>query len=292
MEGCQHGKSIINNNNMKKLKDFGFNTDNNTYIIAEIGINHGGDISVAKQLIDSAARAGADAVKFQTYITEKRVSKDSPIFDILKKCELPFEAFKELKVYSKKQNIEFFSTPFDIESVDYLESINVGLYKIASFDIGNMDLLIKVAKTNKPIIMSVGMSSSDEITKAYNCIKKYNGRIALLHCVSAYPTNERDSNISAIFSLNESFKDCIIGQSDHTNDIDVPIYSVCSGAQILEKHFKLNESMECVDAPVSITELQLKNLVMQTRRIEKIMGSSKLQIRDCEKGSLIYRRKS
>ena len=112
-------------------------------IIAEIGINHGGDISVAKQLIDSAARTGADAVKFQTYRTEKRVSKDSPIFDILKKCELPFEAFKELQLYSKRLNIDFFSTPFDIESVDYLESINVDLYKIASFDIGNMDLLEK-----------------------------------------------------------------------------------------------------------------------------------------------------
>ncbi len=277
---------------MKKLKDFGFSTDNNTYIIAEIGINHGGNISIAKQLIDSAARTGADAVKFQTYITEKRVSKDSPIFDILKKCELPFEAFKELQEYAKKQNIEFFSTPFDIESVDYLESINVGLHKIASFDIGNKDLLLKVAKTNKPIIMSVGMSNVDEITKAYNWIKKYNSKIALLHCVSAYPTYEGDSNISAIFSLKETFKDCIIGQSDHTNDIDVPIYSACSGAQILEKHFKIDEAMECVDAPVSITEMQLKNLVIQIRRIEKIMGSPKLQIRDCEKGSLIYRRQS
>jgi len=277
---------------MKKLKDFGFNTDNNTYVIAEIGINHGGDISVAKQLIDSAARTGADAVKFQTYRTEKRVSKDSPIFDILKKCELPFEAFKELQLYSKRLNIDFFSTPFDIESVDYLESINVDLYKIASFDVGNMDILEKVAKTNKPIILSVGMSNVDEITNAYNCIKKYNANLALLHCVSAYPTNETDSNISAIFSLKDNFKDCVIGQSDHTNDIDVPLFSVCSGAQILEKHFKIDESMECVDSPVSITELQLKNMVSQTRRIEKIMGSSELQIRECEKGSLVFRRKS
>ncbi len=277
---------------MKKLKDYGFNTDNSTYVIAEIGINHGGDISVAKQLIDSAAKTGADAVKFQTYRTEKRVSKDSPIFDILKKCELPFEAFKELQLYSKRLNIDFFSTPFDFESVDYLESINVDLYKIASFDIGNMDLLEKVAKTNKPIILSVGMSNVDEITNAYNCIKKYNDKLALLHCVSAYPTDEKDSNISAIFSLKDNFKDCVIGQSDHTNDIDVPLFSVCSGAQILEKHFKIDESMECVDSPVSITELQLKNMVSQTRRIEKIMGSSELQIRDCEKGSLVFRRKS
>lgn len=277
---------------MKNLKDFGINTDNKTYIIAEIGINHGGDIKLAKNLIDSVARTGADAVKFQTYLTEKRVPKDSPIFDILKKCELPFEAFKELQSYSNKLNLDFFSTPFDNESVEYLESINVDLYKIASFDIGNMLLLEKVAKTNKPIIMSVGMSNIDEIQNAYNCIKRYNNRIALLHCVSSYPTNESDSNISTIFNLKENFKDCIIGQSDHTNDIDVPSFSVCAGAQILEKHFKIDESMECVDSPVSITESQLKNLVLQTRRIEKIMGSSKLQLRDCEKGSTVFRRKS
>ena len=136
------------------------------------------------------------------------------------------------------------------------------------------------------------MSNIDEIQNAYNCIKKYNNRIALLHCVSSYPTNESDSNISSIFNLKENFKDCIIGQSDHTNDIDVPAFSVSAGAQILEKHFKIDKSMECVDSPVSITELQLKNLVIQTRRIEKIMGSSELHTRECEKSSLIYRRKS
>ena len=277
---------------LKNLRSFGFNTDNQTYIIAEIGINHGGDINLAKKLIDSVARTGADAVKFQTYLTEKRVSKDSPIFDILKKCEFPFQAFKELQIYANKLNLDFFSTPFDSESVEYLESINIDLYKIASFDIGNMDLLEKVAKTNKPIIMSVGMSNIDEIQNAYHCIKKYNDNIALLHCVSAYPTDETDSNISTIFNLKENFKDCIIGQSDHTNDIDVPAFCVSAGAQILEKHFKIDESMECVDSPVSITELQLKNLVTQTRRIEKIMGSSELKTRECEKGSLIYRRKS
>ena len=277
---------------MKNLRDFGFNTENKTYIIAEIGINHGGDINLAKKLIDSVARTGADAVKFQTYLTEKRVPKDSPIFDILKKCELPFDSFLELKDYSNELGLDFFSTPFDNESVDYLESINIDLYKIASFDIGNMDLLEKVAKTNKPIIISVGMSNIDEITSAYNCIKKYNNNIALLHCVSAYPTDESDSNISAIFNLKESFNDCVIGQSDHTNDIIVPTYSVCAGAQILEKHYKIDDSMDCVDSPVSITENQMKDLVQETRRAEIIMGNSELNIRECEKGSLMFRRKS
>ena len=154
---------------MKTILDLGIKANGKVFTIAEIGINHGGDINIAKQLINSAVKAGADAVKFQTYITEKRVPSDSPIFTILKNCELPFEAFKELKEYSDAKGVIFFSTPFDEESVDYLESIKVELYKIASFDIGNMDLLEKVAKTNKPIIMSVGMSNIDEIKNAYNC---------------------------------------------------------------------------------------------------------------------------
>jgi sialic acid synthase SpsE len=290
MEGCLAGKTLINYD-MKNLKLNGFNTENNTFIIAEIGINHNGDINLAKKLIKSAARAGVDAVKFQTYLTEKRVPKDSSIFNILKKCELPFESFLELKLYSEKLNVEFFSTPFDNESVDFLKSIDISLFKIASFDIVNIKLLEKIAKTNKPIILSVGMSNFSEINKAYKTIRSFNDKIALLHCVSSYPTNENDSNISVINKLKESF-DCIIGQSDHTNDIQVPLYSVCCGAQILEKHFMIDETMDCVDAPVSITERQMKKLVYETRRIEKIMGSPVLETRECEKGSLIFRRKS
>lgn len=276
---------------MKDLKRHGFNTKNNTYIIAEIGINHNGDITLAKKLIESASRAGVDAVKFQTYLTEKRVSKDSPIFEILKKCELPFHSFLELKLHAEKFNVEFFSTPFDNESVSFLESIDTGLYKIASFDIVNLKLLERIAKINKPIILSVGMSNLSEINLAYKTIRSSNDNIALLHCVSSYPTDEKDSNLSVINSLKESF-DCIIGQSDHTNDILVPLYSVCCGAQILEKHFMIDETFECVDAPVSITENQMKKLVSETRRIEKIMGSPELKTRECEKGSLIFRRKS
>jgi sialic acid synthase SpsE len=290
MEGCLAGKTLINYD-MKNLKLNGFNTENNTFIIAEIGINHNGDINLAKKLIKSAARAGVDAVKFQTYLTEKRVPKDSSIFNILKKCELPFESFLELKLYSEKLNVEFFSTPFDNESVDFLKSIDISLFKIASFDIVNIKLLEKIAKTNKPIILSVGMSNFSEINKAYKTIRSFNDKIALLHCVSSYPTNENDSNISVINKLKESF-DCIIGQSDHTNDIQVPLYSVCCGAQILEKHFMIDETMDCVVAPVSITERQMKKLVYETRRIEKIMGSPVLETRECEKGSLIFRRKS
>ena len=125
---------------MKKLKDFGFNTTNNTYVIAEIGINHGGDLNLAKRMIDSVKKTGADAVKFQTYKTEKRVPNDSPIFEILKKCELSYKAFEELQTYAKSLGIDFFSTPFDNESVDFLHQIKCDIYKIASFDLVNKNL--------------------------------------------------------------------------------------------------------------------------------------------------------
>ncbi|MBT5400084.1 hypothetical protein HOL24_06040 [bacterium] len=277
---------------IKKLRDFGFNTDNRTYIIAEIGINHRGDINIAKKLIDSAVRSGVDAVKFQTYITEQRAPKgNSEVFKILKDLELPFEAFKELKDYASKYDVDFFSTPFDKESVDYLESIGTDLYKIASFDIVNHQLLREVAKTGKPVIMSVGMSNLDEIEDAYNILKEGTNSIAILHCISSYPTIEKDSNLSNIYKIQEQY-DCIIGQSDHTNDIKVPIYAAAAGAQILEKHFKIDDDFECVDAPVSITEIQMKKMVEKVRDLEKIFGNEDFGLREAEKGVDIFRRPS
>jgi N,N'-diacetyllegionaminate synthase len=276
---------------IKKLRDFGFNTDNRTYIIGEIGINHRGDINVAKKLIDSAARSGVDAVKFQTYITEQRAPKgNDQIFNILKDLELPFEAFKELKDHTKQYDIDFFSTPFDKESVEYLDSIGTDLYKIASFDVINHKLLRAVAKTGKPVIMSVGMSNLDEIATAYNILKKGTNSIAILHCISSYPTIETASNLSNIYKIQEQF-DCIIGQSDHTNDIKVPIYAAAAGAQILEKHFKIDEEFECIDSQVSITELQMHKLIKQVRVLEDIFGSESFGIRKSEEGSEIFRRK-
>jgi len=274
---------------MKNLKDFGFNTNNKTYVIAEIGINHGGDINLAKKMIDSVSRTGADAVKFQTYITEKRVSKDSPIFDILKKCELSFNAFEELQTYSKSLNIDFFSTPFDSDSVDFLNSIGCDIYKIASFDIVNKELLKKVASLKKPVIMSTGMSNLKEINTAYNILTQKTDKIALLHCISSYPTEENDANLLAISHLKESFN-CVIGHSDHTNDIKVPLLAVAAGAQVIEKHFKIDDNMDCVDAPVSISESQLKELVSGIREIEKIFGDGFMGITSAEKEIVPFRR--
>ena len=278
---------------IKNLKNFGFNTNNRTYIIAEIGINHRGDIEIAKKLIDSAVRSGADAVKFQTYLTEKRALKGNiEMFDLLKNLELPFEAFKELKDYSNKQKIDFFSTPFDKESVDYLNNIGVDFYKVASFDLTNHKILNEIAQTGKPVIMSIGMSNLKEIDEAYNILKKGTKKIAILHCISSYPTIEKDSSLSNLYKLQDRYSECIIGQSDHTNDIKVPIYAAAAGAQILEKHFKIDDNFECVDSVVSITESQMKKLVDEIRNLEKIFGEEIFGLREVEKAQENFRRKA
>ena len=277
---------------IKDLKKFGFNTDNRTYIVAEIGINHRGDVNVAKKLIESAAKTGADAVKFQTYLTEKRAPKNNKeIFKILKNLELPFEAFKELKDYSKYCGVDFFSTPFDKESVEYLEKINTDIYKIASFDVVNHKLLEEVSKTGKPVIMSVGMSNLAEIENAFNILKKGTNNIAILHCISSYPTPEEKSNLSNIYKIQKKFN-CIVGQSDHTNDIKVPIYAAAAGAQILEKHYKINEDFDCIDSPVSITEIQMKKLVDEIRKLEEIFGAESFEVKEIEKNAQIFKRPS
>ncbi len=276
-------------NTLKVLRNYGLLTDRKVYVVAELGLNHGGNIDKAKELIDSACRTGADAVKFQTYITEKRAAKDSPIFNILKECELPFKAFKELKEYSQSHNLEFISTPFDEESVDFLEDIGCRIYKVASFDVVNLKLLKKIAATKKTIMMATGMSSLKEIDAAFAILKEKTDKIALLHCISAYPTKEEDANLSVISALKEKF-DCLIGQSDHTPDISVSLYAVAVGAQIIEKHYKINKNIDCVDAPVSITEEQMKNMVSQIRRLENILGSGKLGLRESEKSCEIFRR--
>jgi N,N'-diacetyllegionaminate synthase len=275
---------------MKKLSDHGFKTENKTYVIAEIGINHGGNLDVAKRLIDSASKTGCDAVKFQTYKTELRAPKGNhAIFDMLKKCELPFSNFEVLKNHAQGYGLDFFSTPFDDESVDYLESINTDLYKVASFDIVNKALLRKIATTGKPVIMSVGMSNLSEIEVAYDIFDETNN-LSLLHCVSAYPTNEVDANLAAISVLKSKFPKVVVGQSDHTSGIKVPLYAVALGAQIIEKHYRIDDKMDCIDAPVSISEQQMSDLVSQVRELEVILGEGRVSLSDVEKNSTIFRR--
>lgn len=274
----------------KNLREYGFDTDRRTYVIAEIGINHGGDLDTAKELIDSAARSGVDAVKFQTYITEKRVPRDNKVlFDILKRCELPFDSFQQLKQHAESRNVTFFSTPFDSESLACLDAINVDLLKVASFDVVNRELLREIASLGKTVIMSVGMASEEEIVEACRILEDGSSHIALMHCVSAYPLAPENADLATIDSLLDAF-DHVIGYSDHTPEIRVPLYAVAAGAQVIEKHYRVDEGMDCVDAPVSITEAQMKRLVAEIRALETMFGEGRLRVREIEEPIMVMRR--
>ena len=275
----------------KSLKEYGFNTENRAYVIAEIGINHGGSLDAAKRLIDSASEAGVDAVKFQTYITEKRVSKNSPIFGILKKCQLPLESFREIKNYAQLRKVDFISTPFDEESIACLKEIECDIYKVASFDLVNHKLLSSLSKLNKTIIMSAGMADLGEIQQAYKILNPKKNKIVILYCVSAYPTKEEDANLAAIYTLKDKF-DCIIGHSDHTDDIVVPLYAVAAGAQIIEKHYKLDANMDCADSAISITQVQMAKLTREIERLGRIIGQGAVGPTLAQKACMVYRRRS
>ena len=163
------------------------------FLIAEVGINHNGKLNEAMKLIDAAKKSGADAVKFQTYVTEKRVNNNSPIFNILKRCELQFDDFYKLKKYCDKKNIIFFSTPFDVNSVNFLNKINVKIFKVASFDISNYEIINEIIKTKKEVILSTGMASLKEINNVHKKLKKSKISHALLHCISNYPNQDKSS---------------------------------------------------------------------------------------------------
>jgi len=262
----------------------------NNFIIAEAGINHNGEVKTALKLVDVAKKNGASAIKFQTYITEKRIKKKyTKIFDILKKCELKFDDFKIINDYCKYKKINFFSTPFDTESVNFLNNLNVKLFKVASFDIGNFELINEIIKTKKPTIISTGMASLKEIDKVYKVFKKKGIDLALLHCVSSYPNKDDSSYLSNIPFLKNRFK-CEIGISDHTNDIKIPIYGNLIGAKIMEKHLKINDNHKCVDASVSITGKQLLQLKLETDNIKKILKVVSFGVRKEEIGSKIFKR--
>lgn len=264
---------------------------NNNFLIAEAGINHNGNLKTALKLVDTAKKSGADAIKFQTYITEKRVNKKyRKIFDILKECELPFKNFKIISDYCKKKRIIFFSTPFDIESVNFLESISVKIFKIASFDISNHELINEVIKKKKKTIISTGMANYNEIKQVYKKFKKENVDIALLHCVSSYPNKDETSYLSNISYLKKKFN-CEIGISDHTNQIKIPIYGNLLGANIIEKHLKIDQKHKCVDSPVSITGAQMRLLKDELDKIKIIINKPKFGVRKPEKGTVIFKRK-
>jgi len=259
------------------------------FVIAEVGINHNGDLDVAYELIDKAVWAGASAVKFQTYITEKRVQRDSPIFEILKQCELSFQEQGGLFDYAKDKGILAFSTPFDSESVSFLSETGSPCFKIASFDLVNKPLLEDVARSGKPIIMSRGMANQEEIDMAMDVLK--NNSVILLHCVSAYPVTQLSSlNLTTIRALQERYQ-CPVGYSDHTIGVDAARFAVAAGAVVIEKHFTLSRALDGPDHALSSEPDELKDLVKQCNVIKTMLGEPAWSSIEEERDILQYRRK-
>jgi N,N'-diacetyllegionaminate synthase len=256
------------------------------FIIAEAGINHNGDIEIAKKLVDVASEAGADAVKFQSFKAEKLVSRnakkaeyqknttdkpESPL-DMLKRLELDFKNHKELISYCGKRNIIFLSSPFDLESIDLLNKLGVEIFKIPSGEINNLPYLRKIGKLKKKVILSTGMSTLDEIKDALDILRE-NGTtdIIVLHCNTEYPTRVEDVNLRAMETIRRTFN-IEVGYSDHTLGIEVPIAAVAMGAAVIEKHFTLDKNMEGPDHKASLEPNELREMVRAIRNIERALG--------------------
>ncbi|MBC2400054.1 N-acetylneuraminate synthase [Clostridium tetanomorphum] len=266
---------------------------NKCFIIAEAGVNHNGDINIAKSLIDVACEAGVNAIKFQSFKAEnlvtkqaakadyqKRTTSDGNQYEMLKKLELSFDDHIILKKYCEEKGIMLISTPFDFQSVDLLEKLDIPLYKISSGDLTNVPLLRYISKLNKPMIVSTGMANLGEVETAIEAIEESgNDKIVLLHCTSNYPTSYEDVNLNAMITLKNAFK-LPIGYSDHTVGIEIPIAAIAMGAQVIEKHFTLHKDMEGPDHKASLNPEELKKMVLSIRNIEKAFGDG---IKRCNK---------
>lgn len=256
------------------------------YIIAEAGVNHNGSFEVACKLADAAKAAGVDCVKFQTFKSENLVSHnaqkaeyqrntmgDGSQVDMLKKLELSYNKFVDLKAYCDRIGICFLSTPFDFDSIEFLDSINMPFWKIPSGEVTDLPYLVALAKTRKPVIMSTGMCEMAEIETAINVLRK-NGtkEIKLLHCNTEYPTDFGDVNLKAMQTMRAAFG-LEVGYSDHTKGIEVPVAAVALGATVIEKHFTLDSNMKGPDHKASLEPDQLTEMVLNIRHIEKALGT-------------------
>ena len=259
-----------------------------TLIIAEAGVNHNGSVEIAKRMIDAATNAGADAVKFQTFKAEKVVSKfaskaeyqkettqrDESQLEMIKKLELGPNAHKELIDYCRKNGVLFLSSPFDLESIELLDTLGLSMLKIPSGEITNLPYLKKIGSLKKKIVLSTGMSDLREIGDALSILTHAGTAkedITVLHCNTEYPTPYEDVNLRAMLTIKETFK-IKVGYSDHTPGIEVSIAAAALGATVIEKHFTLNKSMEGPDQKASLEPGKLKAMVQAIRNVEKSLG--------------------
>ncbi len=286
---------------------------NKTFIIAEAGVNHNGSIEIAKKMIEVAKECGADAIKFQTFKAEKVISKYAPKaeyqkqttgeidsqLEMVKKLELSFDDFIVLKEYCDKLNIMFLSTPFDFESIDFLDDLGLEIFKIPSGEITNLPYLEKIGKLGKKVILSTGMADLGEIEDALDILTSCGTKkedITILHCNTEYPTPYEDVNLLAMLTIKEAFK-VKVGYSDHTLGIEVPIAAVALGASVIEKHFTLDKNMEGPDHKASLEPHELKAMIDAIRNIEKSLGDgikkpskSELKNKDIARKSIVAKR--
>ena len=278
-------------------------------IIAEAGVNHNGSMVIAKQLVDAAVDAGVDIIKFQTFKAEKLVSKaakqadyqkknigdgNDSQYEMLKKLELSEENHKELIAYCKEKGIRFWSTAFDFESMDYLHSLKLGLWKIPSGEITNYPFLRKIASYGEDVIMSTGMSEEQDIKNAIDVLIKYGVKkeqITLLHCNTQYPTPYCDVNLTAMNSIQDKFG-IKVGYSDHTQGIEVPIAAVALGATVIEKHFTIDKKLPGPDHKASLEPIELKAMVSSISHIEHALGDGIKKVSDSERANISVARKS
>lgn len=275
-------------------------------IIAEAGVNHNGSLELAKKMVVAAAEAGADYIKFQTFCPERLVSRfaqkaeyqkqttgaQESQLEMLEKLALRQEDFLKLKEYCKQQGIGFISTPFDLESIEFLNTLDMDFWKLPSGEITNLPYLVKIAKTQKPIVMSTGMCELVEVEKAVDCLKNAGaGNISLLHCNTEYPTPMEDVNLNAMLTLKEAFH-LPVGYSDHTKGIEIPIAAAAMGAVIIEKHFTLDRKMEGPDHRASLEPTELKAMVSSVRNVEKAMGTGEKKPSESEWKNITIARKS
>ena len=259
---------------------------NPCFIIAEAGVNHNGDIALAKQLINVAADAGADAVKFQTFNAEKIASISAPKADyqlettvgsesqleMLRRLELSVDAHRHLQKYCSSKNIVFLSTPFDRESADLLDQLEVPCFKISSGEVTNLPFLKYVALKAKPIILSTGMSYLGEVESAIRAISETGtGQLVILHCVTNYPADFADVNLRAMSTLKSAFQ-IAVGYSDHSVGVEVPIAAVAMGAQVIEKHFTLDRTLPGPDHQASLEPDELIAMIKGIRKVELAFG--------------------
>ena len=276
------------------------------FIIAEAGVNHNGDIKLAKRLAEEAKKAGADCVKFQTFQAEALVTADGEKADyqkeqtgggesqleMLKKLELTQEEFLELRKYCEEIQISFLSTAFDMESLRFLESLEPFCYKIPSGEITNYPYLAAIARTGRDVILSTGMCELSEVEEAVTVLRENGaGAITLLHCTTEYPAPIQDVNLRAMKTLAEHFKTAV-GYSDHTVGIEVSVAAVAMGASVIEKHFTLDKNMEGPDHKASLEPGELAEMVRAIRKVEQALGSDKKQVTEREKTNRKAARKS